>query len=129
MACGAASTCTVGHSNIEAYSYGWSASVTPFEWITGGFSVSKTISNGNDYTCGGEAGETICVWYNVAHTAYTAQNGAYSPNTGSFSPKGDPLIIFSPNTNNKGGGFYCVVGTCRSLGEGYWVKSGRAGGP
>lgn len=77
----------------------------------------------------GEKGETACVWYNVAYTAYTVRNGKYSPGVGSWTPHGDPFVIWSPNANNKGGGFYCVIGACRSQGDGYWVESGRAGGP
>jgi hypothetical protein len=38
-------------------------------------------------------------------------------------------VIKSPNVNNKGGEYYCVVGTCRSKGEQYWDNTGRAGGP
>ena len=43
--------------------------------------------------------------------------------------RGPDYVMFSPNVDNKGGQFYCVVGTCRSRGENYWDKSGRAGGP
>jgi hypothetical protein len=42
---------------------------------------------------------------------------------------GPDYVMFSPNIDNKGGNYYCVVGTCRSQGENYWDKSGRAGGP
>ncbi|KAF7556449.1 hypothetical protein G7Z17_g1443 [Cylindrodendrum hubeiense] len=41
----------------------------------------------------------------------------------------DPFIIWSPNEANRGGGYYCVVGTCRAQGDAYWDYSGREGGP
>ncbi|KAL6354846.1 hypothetical protein LRP88_12203 [Fusarium phalaenopsidis] len=47
---------------------------------------------------------------------------------GSYTARG-PYILFSPNEQNRGGGYYCVIGTCRSQGDEYWDKSGRAGGP
>jgi hypothetical protein len=43
-----------------------------------------------------------------------------------YGPEG---IVFSPNENNKGGGYSCVIGTCRSQGDNYWYMTGRAGGP
>ena len=45
--------------------------------------------------------------------------------------KTDPLyyIMFSPNDNNAGGGFYCVTGTCRSKNSAYWPYADRHGGP
>jgi hypothetical protein len=61
------------------------------------------------------------------------------PKTDTFTPPplnrcvsnehGPDEIMFSPNENNKGGGYYCVIGTCRSQGENYWDMTGRAGGP
>lgn len=69
-------------------------------------------------------GDTICVWYNTAHTAYTVQNWQDNASTG------NPDVMFSPkNKHNDGKSYYCVVGTCRSMGQGYWDKSGPAGGP
>lgn len=51
------------------------------------------------YSCTGNSGDTVCVWYNTAHTAYTVQNGAYNDCTG-FSPSGGTLVMYSPNSNN-----------------------------
>ncbi|KAF2447402.1 hypothetical protein P171DRAFT_407521 [Karstenula rhodostoma CBS 690.94] len=41
----------------------------------------------------------------------------------------DPFVIKSPNKDNRGGGMYCVIGTCRAQGDEYWDNTGRAGGP
>jgi hypothetical protein len=51
------------------------------------------------------------------------------PKTDTFAPPplnrcvsnehGPDEIMVSPNENNKGGGYYCVIGTCRSQGENY----------
>jgi hypothetical protein len=48
---------------------------------------------------------------------------------GGWDTDGDPFVMFSPNANNRGGGYYCVIGTCRAQGDNYWDYSGRAGGP
>ncbi|EHA24750.1 hypothetical protein ASPNIDRAFT_40671 [Aspergillus niger ATCC 1015] len=99
------------------------------QWISGGFAVQASWTTGLDYQCTASSHQTVCIWYNTAHTAYTAQNGLYNVCTG-FNPNNDAgFVMFSPNQNNKGGGFYCVIGTCRSQGQNYWDKSGPAGGP
>ncbi|EAT81080.2 hypothetical protein SNOG_11372 [Parastagonospora nodorum SN15] len=41
----------------------------------------------------------------------------------------EPYVLKSPNNANRGGSYYCVVGTCRSMGDDYWDDTGRAGGP
>lgn len=41
----------------------------------------------------------------------------------------DPFVMKSPNKANRGGGMYCVIGTCRAQGDAYWDNTGRAGGP
>lgn len=48
-------------------------------------------------------GDTICVWYNTAHTAYTVQNWQDNASTG------NPDVMFSPkNKHNDGKSYYCV---------------------
>ncbi|KZF19049.1 hypothetical protein L228DRAFT_271675 [Xylona heveae TC161] len=128
--CGAAPGCSIGQSNSISYTLGWNAGAIIDEWITGGFDVSVSWTTGNVQTCDGSSGETVCLWYNTAFTAYTVQNYKVNNCNQNFSPSGDPTILWSPNTNNAGGGaYYCVVGTCRSQGQGYWDYNGRAGGP
>ncbi|KAJ5825876.1 hypothetical protein N7474_003014 [Penicillium riverlandense] len=127
--CGEATSCTVGQTESISYTIGWSATATAFEWLTGGFSVSVSWTTGNTYSCTGSSNDTVCVWYNTAHTAYTVQNGAYNDCTG-FSPSGGTLIMRSPNSNNVGGGYNCIIGTsCSSQGANYWDYNGPAGGP
>ncbi|RYP43800.1 hypothetical protein DL768_009661 [Monosporascus sp. mg162] len=131
MQCGAAPTCSVGEQQSTSFTVGFTATANPAAWISGGFSVTQSWVTGNSYTCSGNSGDTVCVWYNTAHTAYTAQNGIVNTVCGGSEPVGDPFILFSPNTDNVGGSYYCVIGAqyCRSKGQGYWDKSGRAGGP
>ncbi|KPM44436.1 hypothetical protein AK830_g2087 [Neonectria ditissima] len=130
VSCGNSVSCTVGQSESTSYTIGWSASLTPFSWISGTFSVSETWTTGSTYSCTGAPGEDICVWYNTAHTAYTVQNKDRNLCDGStWYDSGDPFVLFSPNSANRGGGYYCVIGTCRAQGDGYWDYSGRAGGP
>ncbi|PNY29396.1 Uncharacterized protein TCAP_00695 [Tolypocladium capitatum] len=131
MQCGNADSCTVGQSNSLSYTIGYSVTFNFGAFYSGGFSVSETWTTGNNYGCGGHAGETLCLWYNTGFTAYTAQR--YTVNTWCnirhFEGKG---IFFSPNDGNKNGiDYYCVLGKdyCREQGAGYWIKEGRAGGP
>jgi hypothetical protein len=90
--------------------------------------VAESWKTGNMYLCNGGPHETICVWYNAAHTAYTVRDTMWNRCTG-YAPDnhGPDYVMFSPNIDNKGSHYYCVVGTCRSQGENYWDKSGRAG--
>ncbi|GKZ25421.1 hypothetical protein AbraCBS73388_001049 [Aspergillus brasiliensis] len=108
---------------------GWTATADAAQWISGGFAVQESWTTGLEYQCTASSHQTVCIWYNTAHTAYTVQNGLYNVCTG-FNPNNEAgFVMFSPNQNNKGGGYYCVIGTCRSQGQNYWDKSGPAGGP
>ncbi|KAF4875423.1 hypothetical protein CGCSCA1_v005578 [Colletotrichum siamense] len=129
--CGLA-TCSTGTETSKSVSVGWSVETggSISEWITGGFSVSVSWSAAVSQGCETEPGNTVCQWYRTAHTAYTVRAG--TTNTCSFIRSlSDPMVLRSPNTNNAGGGYYCVVGAqfCRSLGSAYWDFNGRAGGP
>lgn len=116
--------CSVSH--LTSHTVGWSASAGIAQWITGGFSVEKSVTTGDTYTCNGNPGDEVCVWVNIPHTAYTVQD--VNENCG--GPEGDNKVIKSPNTNwDSPTGYYCVVGTCRSEGQSYWDNNGRAGGP
>ncbi|GKZ31583.1 hypothetical protein AbraIFM66950_000158 [Aspergillus brasiliensis] len=127
--CGSAVHCTVGASQSKSYTVGWTATADAAQWISGGFAVQESWTTGLDYQCTASSRQTVCIWYNTAHTAYTVQNGLYNVCTG-FNPNNEAgFVMFSPNQNNKGGGYYCVIGTCRSQGQNYWDKSGPAGGP
>lgn len=130
MFCGAAKQCTVGYSETKGISITWSvnADFGSKGWISAGFSVAVSWNTGTDYHCSAGPGETVCVWYNTAHTAYTVRKAFNDCRTGkqSFS---EPYTISSPNLFNAGGGQYCVVGACRHEGANYWDRSGPAGGP
>ncbi|KAH8777418.1 hypothetical protein F5883DRAFT_486721 [Diaporthe sp. PMI_573] len=126
--CGAATQCGVGESSSRSYTIGWSASAEAWQWLSGGFDVGTSWETGREYTCTASSRETLCLWYNTAHTAYTVQNGMHNPCTGTQN-SGGPYVMFSPNRRNQGGGYYCVVGTCRNQGDNYWDYNGRAGEP
>ncbi|RSL82000.1 hypothetical protein CEP51_005430 [Fusarium floridanum] len=126
--CGTAESCSVGSMQSKSFTIGWSSDFSGVPWISGGFSVSESWTTGNSYSCNAGKGETACIWYNTAHTAYTVRETARNSCGGSYTARG-PYILFSPNEQNRGGGYYCVIGTCRSQGDEYWDKSGRAGGP
>ncbi|KAF4994522.1 hypothetical protein FGRMN_5731 [Fusarium graminum] len=129
MSCGSANSCSVSDSQSKSFTIGWTATANPAEWISGGFSVTLSWTTGNSYSCSGGAGESVCIWYKTAHTAYTVRNRQMDTCIPEEANDSDPFIIFSPNEANRGGGYYCVVGTCRAQGDGYWDYSGRAGGP
>lgn len=68
------------------------------------------------------------MWKNQAQTAYTVQNQYIT--CGVRHNDGNPFVMWSPNTNNRGGYFYCVRGSyCRSQGDRWLDTNGRAGGP
>jgi hypothetical protein len=101
------------------------------EWLTGGFDVQKTWETGNQYTCYGAEGDDVCIWYKTAHTAVTVHNimTMQAPCSNPVETISDNIILKSPNSNNRGGGYYCVIGTCRAKGDAYWDDNGPAGGP
>ncbi|GME48499.1 hypothetical protein GTA08_BOTSDO13672 [Neofusicoccum parvum] len=102
------------------FTISFTADITPASWISGGFSVEKSIETGDDYQCQVSTGESVCVWYDIAYTGYTVEDWSTNTCTGGHKDAG-PYVIWSPNENNSGGGFYCVTGdACRTQGEGYW---------
>ncbi|KAF1830286.1 hypothetical protein BDW02DRAFT_609111 [Decorospora gaudefroyi] len=128
--CGSSPSCSVGHEQSTSFTVGWTASASANGWIDAGFEVQESWSSGNQYTCYGSAGDELCIWYNTAHTAYTVQNNHYnSCKHPSNERYGDAFVMFSPNQQNAGGGYYCVIGTCRNKGDWYMDKDGPAGGP
>ncbi|KAJ5256561.1 hypothetical protein N7478_012665 [Penicillium angulare] len=130
--CGSSSSCSASVTSSNSHTFTFTSSFELYKWISAGFSVSKTFTESASYTCGGTKGETVCVWYNAAHTKYQAQNqiSLYCDDaTGGTSLVESPSVLVSPNSNGKGSKYYCVIGTCRDKGEGYWNPKGRYGGP
>jgi hypothetical protein len=126
--CDQQDTCTTGAS--QSTSFSWSLNFgtgggSPI-WISGGFGVSKTVTNGVNEGCSaGPPNQNVCLWYQQAYVAYTVidvWNNVLCGGTHS------PYIMWSPTNGNACGlGYYCVVDDCRSMGEGYWTLSGPAG--
>ena len=141
--------CSAGETNSQSFtvgfSFGTNSNFKP-TFFQAGFSVSETWTTGNTYTCDGTAGESVCIWQRVAHTAVSlmilriwprsrlrfsqyslgqSQSGVCNPPASS-----DIAIMRSPNDNNLGGGFFCVRGAgCQSKGANSWENDGCAGGP
>lgn len=103
----------------------------PIKFISAGFSVGKLHTKAASYTCNGQKDETVCVWYSAAHTKYQAQNmiANYCDSGWYKDTHGDPFYFTSPNTGGKHSDYYCVVGSCRDKGQGYWNTDGRVGCP
>jgi hypothetical protein len=120
--CASDSSCSV--SQLTTYTVGYTESATLAQWIGGGFSVSESFTTGNTYSCNGNAGDTVCVWVNLAHTAYQVRNyyAGQCPNNHGYGPD---ITLQSPNNNNAGGEYYCVTGSgCGTNGQQYWDTTG-----
>jgi hypothetical protein len=130
MGCGDAQSCSVGESDGSSLTIGFSASLSPVSWISGGFDVSMSYNTGRTYACSANSHEVVCEWYNMAHTAYTVQNMYRNCHASRWRPDGPTFVMKSPNVRNRGAvGHYCVVNTCRSIWDNYWDNDGPAGGP
>lgn len=65
-----------------------------------GASRSPLYSESETYTCTRDKGETICLWYKMAYTAYTIKNYESTACKEGGAPeldKGDPIVLRSPN--------------------------------
>ncbi|PNP78674.1 hypothetical protein FNYG_08020 [Fusarium nygamai] len=126
--CGHSSGCNVGKTDSDSYSiqasYGFGRDKF---WSNMGFSVSRSWSTGNSYTCNGLQNETACIWYNVAHTTYTVKAFTTPPGGYKNQEKMEIYDISSPNKDNKGGKYYCIVGNCTFKGDAWWDRVGRKG--
>ncbi|KFZ06545.1 hypothetical protein V501_07314 [Pseudogymnoascus sp. VKM F-4519 (FW-2642)] len=125
--CGGADSCNVGESNAISYSVNYSFGGNFFGWASGGFSVTKTVMTGNQHGCVGHKGQTVCIWKNTAHTAYSVrerQRSRCDP-----TQFGDRYVLVSPNDHTVGSYYYCVVGSCQNQGNSWMDRNGRAGGP
>ena len=113
---GEGDTCSVSY--LTSYTIGYSINVGgSVGWFSGGFSVQESVTTGNTYTCNAAADETVCVWVNIPHTAYTVEKGVDDVDYCDNQPDG-PLVMESPTGEMD---YYCVRGdACRNNGEGYW---------
>ncbi|RYP22275.1 hypothetical protein DL765_001789 [Monosporascus sp. GIB2] len=127
MECGQRS-CGIERFESVSFTIGFSASATIAQWISGGFAVEKSIQTGNAYSCDGDPGDVFAVWRRQAQTAYTVRNFKMDCGRTSY---GNPFVMWSPNSNNRGGAYYCVYGRkyVRALGDRWLDLKGRAGGP
>ncbi|ORX37092.1 hypothetical protein BD324DRAFT_425118 [Kockovaella imperatae] len=128
--------CSVGETKTESLTVGFTVGFDTGEdsqWFTPSFSVQKSYITGNSWTCDGNPNGRVAIWQNVAHTAYSVWNTP-SGNCGESNSDYDTYVNIyrAPNTDNVGGGFYCVrddgSGYVRNQGDGYW-ENGCAGGP
>ncbi|EWG41254.1 hypothetical protein FVEG_03396 [Fusarium verticillioides 7600] len=127
--CGPSSGCSVGRSDSESRTISASYNINGPEkvWGSMNFGVSKSWSTGNSYTCNGVKNETVCIWYNVAHTTYHVKSFTIPFGGYKNQEKVEEYDISSPNKKNKGGQYYCVVGNCTFNGDNWWDRVGRKG--
>ncbi|KAI3319580.1 hypothetical protein HD806DRAFT_538930 [Xylariaceae sp. AK1471] len=99
-----------------------------YQWISGGFSVAETFTDGEAHECGGDEGDRVCVWRTYKYTAYTvAETTCYQFNGLTYDcTTGSSFVINSPN-DCQPGNFYCVTGdACRTDDEGYFADTTSA---
>src|SRR5690606_33113586 len=108
----------------ETLSFGWEVSGSLNGWISGGFSVQKSTTNSEGHNCAGVEADRVCVWYTQGYIEYEVQMHT-SIGCGDFEPEGPVERITSPS--KVPGEFYCVVDTCRKVGEGYWHQDPMKG--
>ncbi|KAF9776795.1 hypothetical protein IL306_004960 [Fusarium sp. DS 682] len=118
--------CSVSNSDGKTFTKGYSMTYNFGQWISGGFNVGRAWTTGNSYGCNanGEEANQVCVWYTVAHTAYTVRNPKGKGGVNALH--GKQYIIASPNKGNKGGGYECRINDdCRQRGARYWDCNGE----
>ncbi|KLO95291.1 uncharacterized protein LW94_11084 [Fusarium fujikuroi] len=138
MECGKNHTCSACSDNSKNIAYGFTtlsglsfssriggkdSGLTVTRDITHGFSVTRSWTVGNSYSCPGNPGDQVCVWYRVAHTAWTVRERDPLPLRTGYTKQ---TINAAPNRRNEGGGVVCRYNNeCRSKGDKYWDCYGR----
>ncbi|KAI2618092.1 hypothetical protein GGR54DRAFT_606024 [Hypoxylon sp. NC1633] len=122
--------CGVSFQNGKSTSYAWNVGLSGTEgygWINGGFSVTKTFTEGSSHSCPAD-NDAVAVWHAMAYTSYQVRT-VYSGSCLDMDTA--PYTIYSPNENNRDSpGFYCVRGDAvRNEGDQYWENNIRSGGP
>ncbi|KAK3070597.1 hypothetical protein LTR53_010177 [Teratosphaeriaceae sp. CCFEE 6253] len=131
-----ASSCSEAETSGTSYSVDFSVTGLISEWISGGFDVGMSVETSDQQTCVGLAGQSVCLWQSIAHTAVSNHRlfplfGAkhfgvlmnYDHNVcGVDTAQGNPVVVTSPNLDQEGTQ-YCVIGSCRTQGEAYWADS------
>ncbi|KAI0191387.1 hypothetical protein EV127DRAFT_407331 [Xylaria flabelliformis] len=128
--CGSAAACSVTVTKEHTLTYGWSVGVG-YEWVSGGFSVEESFTDGESHECQGNKGQTVCVWRVYQYTAYTVADTKcyYFNGVASGCTTSKPYVLSSPNKCQKGG-FYCKTGSeCSNDGYGFWKPNTGFGGP
>ena len=117
----AGASCQASTSNSHTFGYSATGGITPFEWISRGFSVTESYTQGTSRGCSaGPPDHSVCLWYQQSCIAYTVRNVASGRSCGNT---GGLYTLRSPMKGNAcGKGYYCVVNTCRTIGQGYWYR-------
>lgn len=126
MKCSKNNGCEVSSEESQTYELSWSAEVSGADWISGGFSVAKSVTTGQSNTCLAEKGQTVCVYEAVGYTEYTVRKCEKNLCTPTKKDCDPTYRMSSPNQNDKGSYYYCSS-TCRDVGYQYWVKGGGGG--
>ncbi|KAH7177017.1 hypothetical protein EDB81DRAFT_752329 [Dactylonectria macrodidyma] len=129
--CRGADSCTASKQDAESFSVSYSvtgALAGTNLWSSFGLSVQKTWTTGNQYTCSGRAGDSVCIWLiermvKANKKLDVVERRYYFLGIRYMSSKSKSLMN-SPNKENRGGGYYCVVNNCMNKGDEFWDNSG-----
>ncbi|PGG97364.1 hypothetical protein AJ79_09237 [Helicocarpus griseus UAMH5409] len=123
--------CEMAASKAQGTSTSWSASMSGYGWISGGFEVSKYEETGEVANCLGKAGDVVCVLWRFAHTAYKVKS--WKEGCSNAAGKGpDVYMIASPNKDGLGSSYVCGRNKqCKAKGRYFWANFPKAveGGP
>lgn len=121
-------TCSIEH--FPTHHVIWFGEGTPWEYISGGFAVTRRVETGRHHLCEGKQGQHFAVWKKVGTTAYTVEDIAVHHVTGNKTY--GTHILWTPNADNRGSYYYCVYGKQYVAGAGdRWLdrSPNQPGGP
>ena len=104
------------------HTFGIETSIDVTAEEVGGASVGvvNEWTSGEEYSCQGGPGQTVCTWVETAYTVYEVRYTNDYTSTASAYCQADSEAKF-PNANNAGGKYYCGYGkTCQHINAAFW---------
>ena len=116
IACGTAASCQATRLEQHTFEYSVEGGGN-VPWVSAGFAVTQAWTSGQEYQCGADMGDRVCVWVRVNYLEYHVK-----PVGGLCNPDViDRGVVTMRSVKNDQDNYYCVTGSaCRTLGEGYW---------
>lgn len=115
--CDSAKSC--GNNHVESNTFTWEISAgvnSPFN--SAGASVSSSVTEGNEYNCGGESLDTVCVWASITYKEYDVDHIGWCNDP---ERKNGRTTYRAPSTDTSLNHYYCRTGDqCKGEGEHYY---------